>query len=90
MKMILKSTNTNKIPHKKGCLLGYIQVHANPPLITIIKVILKKTREIFHKIKFGRNPMSDTSNMYEFKMALEKKWQTGRVPSITAEISYDV
>ena len=57
--------------------IGTVQIHVDSPTITLIKSDLDlKMQRFCMKIKLYRNPLSEYSNMYEFKMALFYKGDT--------------
>ena len=61
----------NNVSHKNKCNTGTSQVYVGPPSITLIKSkINEKSDTYFVNIKFRRDPMSEKSDLYEFKMAL--------------------
>ena len=57
--------------HKTGCMSREVQVHVKPPSTTLIKskIDMNLVKHYF-KIKLCRNPTSEASDMYQFKMEL--------------------
>ena len=60
----------NNVSHKKGWLSGAMHVHVYPPPIYPIKNELESKSENFLTKILLRHPMSATSDLYEYKMAL--------------------
>ena len=60
----------NNVSHNKLCLPGGIQVHVDLPPVTLIKCEMKKWEKYYIKIILHSNPMSATSDMYEFNMVI--------------------
>ena len=59
------------ISHKKKWDAGTVKVHVEQPLISLIKSKNdQKSDKYCVKIKFCRYPMSQESELYEFKMSL--------------------
>ena len=57
--------------HKRKWNAGLLQLHVDPPPITLIKGKHNDKSEIdFVKIKFHRDPTSENLDLYEFKIAL--------------------
>ena len=57
--------------HKKGWNLGTNPSHVEPPSITLInKTYNGDSEKDFVKLKLRRDPMSSTSELYEFKISL--------------------
>ena len=56
---------------KKRRNAGLVQLHMEPPPTPLIKIKHNdKSENDFVKIKLHRYPMSENSDLYEFKMAL--------------------
>ena len=63
------NTTMNNISHKKGWNLGIVQAYVEPPMITFIKGTYDgKSDKYFVRLKLCRDPMSSTSDLYEFSM----------------------
>ena len=59
------------VSHKKIWNSGMMQVHVEPPPITLIKIKYNgKSDKDFVKLKFCRDPTSSTSDLYKFRMYL--------------------
>ena len=59
------------VSHKNNWNTGTVQVHVDPPQITLIKSKKDdKSDKYFIKVKLRRYPTSEKSDLYEFKMAL--------------------
>ena len=59
------------ISHKKKCNAWLLQLHMDPPLITLEKGKHDdKLENDFVQMKLHRDPTSENSDLYEFKMAL--------------------
>ena len=59
------------VSHKKKWNTGLVQFHMDPPLINLEKGKHgDKLENDFVKIKLHRDPSSENSDLYEFKMAL--------------------
>ena len=59
------------VSHKKKWNAGLLQLHVDPPPITLIKGNHDdKLEDDFVKIKLGRDWTSENSYLYEFTMAL--------------------
>ena len=57
--------------HKKKWNAGIVQVHVDPPLIPLIKSRNKdKSDKGFVKMKLCRDPTSENSDVYEFRIDL--------------------
>ena len=60
-----------KVSHNKKLNTKTVQVHVDPPLITLIKVKNdEKLDKYFVKIILRRYPTPEKSDLYEFKMSL--------------------
>ena len=66
-----------KISHKNICHNGSVQIHVDPPPITLIKsnLDLKMERD-YMKTKLHRSPMSEKLDRYKFQMALFDNGET--------------
>ena len=59
------------VSHKKKWNAGLLQLHVDPPPITLIKGNHDdKSENDFVKMKLRRDPTSENLDLYEFKMAL--------------------
>ena len=57
--------------HKNSWNSGMTQPHVDPPPIPLIKIEHdNKSDKYFVKIKICKDPMSSSSDLYEFNMAL--------------------
>ena len=62
------------VSHKKKWNAGLLQLHVDPPPITLIKGNHDdKLEDDFVKMKLRRYPMSENSDLYEFKMAIRHR-----------------
>ena len=61
--------------HNKFWPTGVVKIHVEPPSIILIKSRNnEKSEDDCVKNKFRRDPTSEKSYLYEFKMALFDKW----------------
>ena len=72
-----KETVARNVPHKKRWYIGAVQIHVEPPPITLIKIKNDaKSEKYCVKIRFRRDPSSEKPDLYEFKMALSVNRET--------------
>ena len=59
------------VSQKKSWRTGAVQIHVETPPITLIKIKNDtKAKKDYVKIQLRRDPMSEKSDLYEFKITL--------------------
>ena len=69
----MNTGTTKKASHRKKCTAATVEQHVDPPLTPLIKSLHgDKLDKDCDKLTLRRDPTSDKSDIYEFKMDLFK------------------